>query len=81
MLLTKYCVEQLVTKVSTDSLLNKRIVYNTKLAKVFVTINALEVVTIHFKRFLNNLFKFLVFKKQLLKVLCSNVASAVKVFY
>jgi len=62
-------------------LLKKRIVYNIKLGKVFITFNALEVVIIYLKEFFNNLFKFMIFKKYLLKVLYSNVASAVKVIY
>ena len=61
--------------------MNKRIVHNTKPAKVLVAIDAPEVVIVHLKGFVNNLLKFLVVKEQLLKVLRGNVALLLKVFY
>ena len=68
-------------KVGTDGLLNERMVYNTKLAKVLVAIDALEVVTVHLKGFVDNLLEFLVVEEQLLKVLCGDVAFLLEVFY
>ena len=62
-------------------MLNKRIVHDTKLAKVLVAINALEVVTVHLKGFVNNLLEFLVVEEQPLKVLRGDVALLLKVFY
>ena len=52
-----------------------------KLAKVLVAIDALEVVIVHLKEFVNNLLKFLVVKEQLLKVFCGNITFLLKVFY